>query len=97
VPDPERPWADPAFRKAERRRVLLASLLPGPPQAFARRGTAQLVAVAVLHALLVLAVGLAVARVVSGQWLPSYAGIVVLAVAVVSQFASRAVNGRGRP
>ena len=90
----DQPWTDPAFRKAERRRVLLASLLPGPPQAFARRGTPQLVAVALLHAVLVLAVGLAVVRVVSGQWLPSYAGLVVLGVAVASQFASRAVNSR---
>lgn len=73
---------------------MLASLLPGPPQAFARRGTPQLVAVAVLHATLVLVVGLVLVRLVSGQWLASYAGIVVLAVAVISQFASRAVNDR---
>lgn len=76
--------------------MLLASLLPGPPQDFARRGRLQLLAVVVLHALLVIAAGLLLARAFSGQWLPTYAGVLVLFVGVASQFASRAVNGRGQ-
>jgi hypothetical protein len=90
----ERPWSDRQWRKAERRRILLASLLPGPPQDVARRGGLHLLSVVVLHGALVCAVGLLLARAASGQWLPSYAAVVVLFVAVASQFASRAVNGR---
>lgn len=71
---------------------MLLSLLPGPPQAFARRGTPQLVAVVLLHALLVAVAGLLIARAVSGEWLPSSVGLIVLGVAVASQFASRAIN-----
>lgn len=77
--------------------MLLLSLLPGPFQNLARRGRAGLLAVVVVHALLVLAAGLLVLRLVSGQWLPSYAGVTVLALGVASQFACRAVNGRTSP
>ncbi len=77
--------------------MLLASLLPGPPQRFARRGRPQLLTIVVLHAALVLLVGLLVARAVSGQWLPPYAGVVVLAVAAAGQFASRTANRRTQP
>ena len=69
----------------------------GPPQDLARRGRGGLLAVVALQAVVVLAVGLLLARAASGRWLPSYAGVVVLAVAVAVQFASRAVNGRARP
>jgi hypothetical protein len=86
--------ADPAWRRAERRRVLLAGLLPGPPQALARRGGRWLAVIVVLQSLLVLTTGLLLTRAVSGQWLPSYAGVVVLGTAVAAQFACRAANGR---
>ena len=88
------PVQDPAWRKAERRRVLLLGVLPGPPQRLAARGTAGLIAATVLQTLVVLVVGLLIARVVSGQWLPSYAGLLVLGVAVALQYVSRAVNSR---
>lgn len=88
------PWADPQWRKAERRRALLLTLLPGPFQTFARRGTLPMLGVVLLQLLLVFAVGLLLVRVVSGQWLPSYAGVTVLAIAVGLQFACRSVNLR---
>ena len=74
--------------------MLLLGVLPGPPQRLASRGSAGLVAAVVVQTAVVLVVGLLVARALSGQWLPSYAGLVVLAVAVASQFLSRAVNSR---
>ena len=94
-PAPEgNPWADPQWRKAERRRALLLTLLPGPFQALARRGTLPMVGVVLLQLLLVFVVGLLLVRVVSGEWLPSYAGVTVLAIAVATQFLCRTVNLR---
>ena len=94
-PAPEgNPWADPQWRKAERRRALLLTLLPGPFQALARRGTLPMVGVVLLQLLLVFVVGLLLVRVVSGEWLPPYAGVTVLAIAVATQFVCRTVNLR---
>lgn len=94
-PSPEgNPWADPQWRKAERRRALLLTLLPGPFQAFARRGTLPMLGVVLLQLLLVFAVGLLLVRVISGRWLPPYAGVTVLAIAVATQFVCRSVNLR---
>lgn len=97
VEEPVAGWSDPGWRKAERRRVLLLNLPPGALQRFARRGTPQLVAVALLQVMVVVGVGLAVLRMLNGSWLPSYAGLVVLAVGVLTQTLCRVVNTRAQP
>lgn len=90
----EKPYADREWRKAERRRVLLLNLLPGRFQVYARRGGPQLAAVPALQLALVVVVGLLLLRGLTGEWLPRYAGVVVLAVAVVSQAVCRTANIR---
>jgi hypothetical protein len=91
-----RDLTDPQWRKQERHRILLLSLLPGPPQRLARSGRAGLTAVLALQMAIVTALGLLLARATTGQWLPSYAAVLVLGIAVAVQYGSRAVNSRAR-
>ncbi len=81
-------------RKAQRARVTRLGRLPGPFQSFGNRSRARAALVWLLQGLLVLAVALPVLRLTTGQWLPRYAGIVVLALALVVQSACRRVNLR---
>jgi len=48
----------------------------------------------VLQMLLVIAVTLPLLKVLTGQWLPPYAAVVALALAVVTQAVCRSVNRR---
>jgi hypothetical protein len=92
------PGAPERFSKEHRReqrvRVTRLGRLPGPFQAFGNRSRRHAALVWVLQGLLVLAVALPVLRLVTGQWLPSYAGVVVLALALALQSACRKVNLR---
>jgi hypothetical protein len=87
---------DKEWRKAERRRVLLLNLLPGPFQDVARRGRAGLLLVVAVQMALVVVAGLVLCRVTTGNWLPRYAGVVVLGLAVASQAVCRSVNTRAQ-
>ena len=90
----DRPLHDRQWRKQERRRIARLNRLPDPFRTWADRGPLQLVAVNVLQALVAIAIGLLVTRAVSGAWLPPYAAVVVLAVAVAVQAVCRSVNRR---
>ena len=90
----ERPLHDKAWRKQERRRIARLNRLPDPLRSWADRGPAQTVVVNVLQALLAIAIGLAVTRLLSGDWLAPSAAIVVLAAAVGLQAVCRSVNRR---
>lgn len=87
-------YRDPELRRAERRRVLLLNLLPGRFQDHARQGGLRLAFVAALQLVLVVVVGLIALRLVTGEWLPRYAGVVVMGLAVVSQAVCRSLNSR---
>ena len=89
---PERPLHDKEWRKAERRRIARLNRLPDPFRSWADRGRPHVVAVNVLQGLVAIAIGVSLMRLTTGQWLPPYAAIVVLAVAVVLQAWCRAVN-----
>ena len=79
-------------RRQQRARVTRLGRLPGPFQAFGNRSKANGAIVWVLQALLVLAVALPVLKLATGRWLPPYAGVVVLALALGLQALCRKVN-----
>ena len=79
-------------RREQRARVTRLGRLPGPFQTFGNRSKAHGAAVWILQGLLVLAVALPVLELLTGQWLPPFAGIVVLALALVLQWACLKVN-----
>ena len=79
-------------RRAERARVTRLGRLPGPFMAFGDRGRPQAALVWLLQWGLVLLVGLGGCRLVTGQWLPRYAAVVVLVCAVGLQALCRRVN-----
>lgn len=87
-------YRDKDFRRAERARISRLNRLPGPLRTWADGGRPQAVLVALLQAALVIAVGLGLLKVLTGEWLPRYAALVVLALAVASQAVCRAVNKR---
>jgi hypothetical protein len=79
-------------RRQQRARVTRLGRLPGPFQAFGNRSRAHGALVWIVQGLLVLAVALPLLKLFTGQWLPPYAGVVVLALALVLQSACRKVN-----
>jgi hypothetical protein len=85
---------DPQWRRAERRRIARLNRLPDPFRSWGDRSRWHGAAVAVLQMLLVIAVTLPLLRVTTGQWLPPYAAIVALALAVATQAVCRSVNRR---
>jgi hypothetical protein len=91
---PARPVHDPEFRRAERRRIARLNRLPDPFRSWGDRSRGHAFAVAVLQMLLVIAVTLPLLKVTTGQWLPPYAAIVALALAVLTQAVCRSVNRR---
>lgn len=93
-PPVERPLHDKEWRRAERRRIARLNRLPGPFRDYADRGRPQAIAVNVLQGLIAIAIGLLVLRTATGQWLPAYSAVVVLAVAVGLQAVCRSVNKR---
>ena len=90
----ERRLDDPAWRKAERRRVARLNRLPDPFRSWGDRSRGHAFAVGLLQGALVTVVGLLLLRLTTGTWLPTYAAVVVLALAVVSQAVCRSINRR---
>jgi hypothetical protein len=90
----ERPLDDPEFRRAERRRIARLNRLPDPFRSWGDRSRGHAFAVAVLQMLLVLAVTLPLLKVTTGSWLPPYAAVVALALAVLTQAVCRSINRR---
>ena len=88
-----RPLRDKPARQAERARVNRLSRLP-PLYDFALTGRAQALLVGLTQVAIVLVVTLVPAKAVTGMWLPSYIGIVVLAVGFALQAANRYLNAR---
>jgi len=91
-PPPER--FSKEHRRQERVRQARLARLPGPFSRYADRGRRQAALVALLQVLFVIGVTLPAVRLASGHWLPTYAGVAVLAVAVVLQQVNRTVNRR---
>ena len=88
-----RPTYDRAARRAERARIARLSRLPFLYD-FSLRGPGQAALVSLLQISLVIAVVLVPARLLTGQWLPPFAAVVVLAVAFGLQGLSRYLNAR---
>ena len=87
------PRLDKAARRAERARINRLSRLPGLYE-LAERGTAGVIVAGLLQVSLALALGLVPLRLATGQWLPTGAALVVLAVAFGLQFLARYLNAR---
>ena len=91
--DAARPAYDRAARRAERARITRLSRLPFLYD-LALRGPAQAFLATLLQVLLVIAVVLVPAKLLTGQWLPPLVGFVVLAVAFGLQGLCRYLNAR---
>jgi hypothetical protein len=85
---------DPDWRRAERRRIARLNRLPDPFRSWADRSRAHAVAVALLQGVLVIGLTLLLLKAVTGDWLPTYAAVVALAVAVAVQALCRGINKR---
>lgn len=92
--DGDRRLHDPQWRRAERRRIARLNRLPDPFRSWGDRSRAHAFAVGLLQGALVTVVGLTTLKLTTGAWLPAYAAVVVLALAVVSQAVCRSVNRR---
>ena len=89
----DRAALDKAARRAERARSTRLSRLPFLYE-FALRGTPQVVVATLLQAALAVILALVPIQLLSGQWLPPGAAIVVLAVAFAIQAGCRSLNAR---
>jgi hypothetical protein len=85
---------DPEWRRAERRRIARLNRLPDPVRSWADRSRWHAAAAAFLQMGLVIAVTLVLLRVTVGAWLPPYAAVVALALAVTTQYVCRGINAR---
>lgn len=94
APDGERPIDDPEWRRAERRRIARLNRLPDPVRSWADRSRGHAAAAAVLQMLVAIGITLPGLKLATGEWLPPWAAIAALAVAVSLQAACRAVNRR---
>ena len=91
------PLPDKAARRTERARVNRLSRLP-PLYDFALQGRKQSLLAGLVQVLLVLAVTLVPARLLTGSGLPPFIGFIVLAVGFAVQAGNRYLNaqaGRG--
>ena len=88
-----RPRLDKAARRAERARINRLSRLPGLYE-LAERGTAGVVLAGLLQVSLAMLLGLVPLKLLTGEWLPRGAALVVLAVAFALQFLARYLNAR---
>jgi uncharacterized membrane protein YfcA len=68
--------------------------LPDPVRSWGDRSRAHAAAAALLQIALVVIVSLVGLKLFTGDWLPPYAAIVALALAVATQFGCRAWNTR---
>ncbi len=87
------PSYDKAARQAERARVYRLSRLP-PLYDFAQQGRLQAGLALLLQTLAAFVVGLVPLRLVTGDWLPRGAAVVVLLAALGVQALSRYLNAR---
>ncbi len=81
-------------RRAERARLTRLGRLPGPFMAFGDRSRGHAALVWALQWTLLLVVGLGALKLLTGQWLPRYASIVVLTLALALQSLNRSINLR---
>lgn len=92
-PEPVRPRYNREARQAERARLSRLGKLPFLYD-FSLQGRGQAIAAVLLQGALAFALGLGFMRLVSGEWLPPYAAIAVLAAALGMQAISRFLNAR---
>jgi hypothetical protein len=90
----DRPLHDPQWRRAERRRIARQTRLPDPFRSWGDRSRAHAAAVVVAQMVLVVVLTLTLMRVTTGTWLPRYAAVAALAVALVVQAVCRRINQR---
>ena len=91
------PLDDKEARRTERARVNRLSRLP-PLYDYSLRGRNQALLAGLVQVLLVLAVTLVPAKLLTGSWLPPFIGFIVLAVGFAFQAGNRYLNaqfGRG--
>lgn len=97
MPDDEqpapRPRLDKQARRAERARINRLSRLPFLYD-FSLRGRAQAFLAVLVQTALAIALSLVPLRLLTGEWLPSGAALLVLAVAFGLQAASRYLNAK---
>lgn len=91
--DEAAPRLDKQARRAERARLARLGRLPVLYD-FSLRGQAQAVVAVLVQALLAIALALVPLRLLTGQWLPRWAALAVLASALVLQALSRYLNAR---
>ena len=89
----ERPAYDKEARRAERARINRLSRLPFLYD-LALRGRAQAVAATLLQSALAIALALVPVRLATGDWLPRFALLLVLASAFALQALARYLNAR---
>ena len=87
------PLHDKAARRTERARVNRLSRLP-PLYEFSLRGRNQALLAGLAQVLLVLAVTLVPAKLLTGSWLPPFIGFIVLAVGFAFQAGNRYLNAQ---
>ena len=87
------PLRDKAARRAERARVNRLSRLPLLYD-YALTGRAQALLAGSVQVLIVLALTLLPAKALTGSWLPSFIGLIVLAVGFALQATNRYLNAR---
>ncbi len=80
-------------RRAERARVVQLSKLPFLYD-FALRGLPQAIVAVLLQSALAIAIGLLIAKVATGEWLPGWILFLVLAVSFALQGAARYLNAQ---
>jgi hypothetical protein len=89
----ERPLFDKPARRAERARIARLSRLP-PLYEFSLQGRAQAITAVLVQVLLAIALGLVPVRLITGEWLPPGAALLVLVAAFALQAISRYLNGK---
>jgi hypothetical protein len=90
----QRRLQDPEWRRAERRRIARLNRLPDPFRSWGDKSRWHGAAVTFLQLWLVVVVTLLLMKATTGVWLPQWAPVVALALAVGTQFACRAINLR---
>ena len=87
------PLHDKSARRTERARVNRLSRLP-PLYDFALQGRKESLLAGLVQVLIVLAVTLVPARLLTGSWLPPFIGFIVLAVGFAFQAGNRYLNAQ---
>lgn len=92
-PPPARPRLDKAARQAERARINRLSRLPFLYD-LALRGRGGAILATLVQTVLAIGLGLAVAGLISGELLPAYVALIVLAAALALQALARYLNAK---